>query len=104
VKRLEKRAAAATTKLRGAQNDLREHLRAKGLRRVRGEGVTIVWSAVKGRPSFDDKGIREAAAKAGVELAQFETVGESSDRIEIRIAASRRSDSKCETKEKEKSE
>jgi hypothetical protein len=41
---------------------------------------------VRGRPAFDDKGIREAAAKAGVDLAEYETVGEPTDRLVIRVA------------------
>jgi hypothetical protein len=94
TKRAEKRAATATAKMRGLQNKIRERLRAKGLRRVTGDGVTIVWSPVKGRPSFDIPAIRAAAAKAGVDLNQFETTGDASDRLEIRIAAKRRSDVK----------
>jgi hypothetical protein len=33
------------------------------------------------------KGIREAAAAAGIDLAQFETVGDTTDRLTIRLTA-----------------
>lgn len=89
AERLEKRTNTATAKLRGLQNEIRERLRAKTLRRIKGDGVQITWSAVRGRPSYDDKRIREAAAEAGVPLNQFETVGTPSDRLEIRIAKRR---------------
>jgi hypothetical protein len=83
-------AETAITSQREIEHDIRERLRAKALRRVEGDGVTVTWSAVKGRPSYDIKGIREAAAKAGVELAQYETVGEATDRLVIRVAGQSR--------------
>jgi hypothetical protein len=61
-------------------------MRAKGINRIAGNGVSVTWSSVKGRQSFDHKGIREAAAAAGVDLAQYETVGQPTDRLLIRIA------------------
>jgi hypothetical protein len=83
AKQLDRAADAATMRLRQVQHELRERLRAKGLRRVEGHGVTVTWSSVKGRPSFDMKAIREAAARAGVDIAQHETVGEPTDRLVI---------------------
>jgi len=61
-------------------------IRANDVRRVDSDGVRLIWSAVKGRPSYDMKAIREAAAAAGIDLAQFETTGQASDRLEIRVA------------------
>jgi hypothetical protein len=84
-------AEAALTGQRAVEHDIRERLRFKGLRRVTGDGVTVTWSAVKGRPSYDDKRIREAAVEAGVDLAQYETAGEPTDRLVIRVAAQSRS-------------
>ena len=55
--------------------------------RIAGDGVAVTWSSVKGRGSFDMKGIREAAAAAGIDLAQFETVGDPTDRLTIRLTA-----------------
>ena len=76
--------------LREIEHDLKERLRAKGQRRIVGDGVTVTWSAVKGRPSFDMKGIREAAAKAGIDLAEYETTGDPSDRLVIRAVGQSR--------------
>jgi hypothetical protein len=68
-----------------------ERPRARGFRRVVGDGVSVTWSPVRGRPAFDDKAIREAAARAGVDLAQYEVVGEPTDRLVIRVAEQSRS-------------
>ena len=83
----ERRTAAetATAAQREVEHEIKERLRAKGVRHIVGNGISVTWSAVKGRPSFDDKGIREAAAKAGINLAEYETVGDSSDRLVIRV-------------------
>jgi hypothetical protein len=90
IKQFEAEEEAATTRLRSAQEDLKERLRSKKLRRVVGDGVSVLWSAVKGRPSYDHPGIREAAANAGVDLRQYETVGDPTDRLTIRLATSKR--------------
>ncbi len=81
----------ATAHLREIEQEIRERLRAKGLRRVDGDGVSVVWSPVKGRPSYDMAGIREAAAKAGVDVSRFETTGDPTDRLVIRVAEQSRS-------------
>ena len=59
--------------------------RAKGLRRVAGDDFSIVWSPVKGRQSFDVKALKAAAIAAGVDVAQFETIGEPTDRLDVRV-------------------
>jgi hypothetical protein len=82
---------AATAGLREIEHEIKERLRAKGLRRVEGHGVSVVWSPVKGRPSYDMQAIREAAAKAGIDLAEYETGGEPTDRLVIRVAEQTRS-------------
>ena len=83
-------AEAATRRQRAAEEDIRERLRAKRLRRIAGDDFTVVWSPVKGRPSYDMQAIREAAAKAGIDLGEYETVGESTDRLVIRVAGQTR--------------
>jgi hypothetical protein len=75
---------AAVADARDAEHDLKERLRAKGCRTINGDGITVTWSPVKGRPSFDMAGIRDAAAKAGINLSEFETVGDPTDRLTIR--------------------
>jgi hypothetical protein len=84
-------AEAVAAKQRSIEEEIRERLRAKGLRRVAGDNVSVVWSPVKGRPSYDMKRIREAAAKAGIDIAEYETVGEATDRLVIRVTGQSRS-------------
>jgi hypothetical protein len=81
----------ATTDLREIEHEIRKRLRDKGLRRVEGYGVSVVWSPVKGRPSYDMQAIREAAANAGIDLTEYETVGDPTDRLVIRVAGQSRS-------------
>jgi hypothetical protein len=88
AKRHELAADDATTACRAVQFAIKERLRARGFRRIAGDGVTVVWSPVKGRQSWDHKAIREAAAAAGIEITQFETVGEPTDRLDIRLEQS----------------
>jgi hypothetical protein len=75
----------ATTELREIEHTMRERLREKGMRRIVGHDIIVNWTSVKGRPSFDMLKIREAAAKAGIDLGQFETVGEATSRLDVRI-------------------
>jgi hypothetical protein len=77
---------AATTSLREIEHEIRERLRSRGLRRIDCRGASITWSQVKGRPSYDMPAIREAAKTAGIDLTRFETVGDPTDRLTIRIS------------------
>jgi hypothetical protein len=86
IKAQEAISEAADARLRELQHELKERLRAKRISRVAGHGIAVTWSPVKGRPSWDAKGIREAAAAAGVDLRKYETVGEPTDRLVIRVA------------------
>jgi hypothetical protein len=90
AKQHEAASAAATAAMRATQHELKERLRARGFRRVAGDGVAVTWSAVKGRPSYDMKAIREAATAAGIDLTKFETTGEPSDRLIIQTAGKSR--------------
>jgi hypothetical protein len=85
AKRYQAEADAATVKLRMTQNEIRERLRAKGLRRVNGDDFSITWAPVKGRQSFDMKALKAAAIAAGVDITQFETIGESTDRLDVHV-------------------
>ena len=85
AKYLEIEADTTSANLRELQNAIREKLRAKGVRRIAADGVKINWSAVKGRATYDNSGIRSAAAAAGVDAAKFETVADSSDRLVIQV-------------------
>jgi hypothetical protein len=85
AKRIEAELDAATAAYRGTQNEIKERLRAANVRRVVGDGVSVLWSAIKGRPSYDWPAIREAAGAAGIDLTQFERTGDASDRLVIQV-------------------
>lgn len=82
---------AAEIRYRELQHEIKERLRAKQARRIKHNDISVVWSSVKGRPSFDNKGIREAAAAAGVDISRFSTVGEPSDRLVVQVSDQSRS-------------
>jgi hypothetical protein len=86
VKQSRQELAGATVRVRELEYTIRERLRSRKLRQVAADGVTVNWSPVKGRPSYDIPAIREAAAQAGIDLSQFETTGEPSDRLTITIS------------------
>jgi hypothetical protein len=79
-------ADAAAIRLREAQTTIKDRLRERGVSRVEDNDVRVTWSQVKGRESYDQKALREAAAAAGVEVEQFSRVGEATDRLTIRIS------------------
>lgn len=91
LKALEVRGDAVSAEVRTLQNAIRDRLRERGHRRISGDGVTVVWSSVKGRASFDQKGIQRAAAEAGVDLSKYETVGEPTDRLVVTVTDQSRS-------------
>lgn len=79
-----KRAAEeAEAQARAYEHELRELLAAAGTKRAEAGGYRVSWSALRGRPSYNHKGIREAAQAAGVDVDQFVTVGEPTDRLVI---------------------
>lgn len=68
--------------VRAAQDQIKSRLREKGVRKIPG---VLEWSRVKGRSGFDNKAIQKAAVEAGVDLGQFKTQGEPSDRLVITV-------------------
>jgi hypothetical protein len=88
VKHWRQKHDAAAVRLRELEYMIREQLRSRRVRRVASDGVSVVWSPIKGRPSYDMPATRKAAAQAGIDLAQFETTGDPSDRLTITIRAS----------------
>ena len=75
---------ASDALMRTNQDKLKARLREKGVRKVPG---VVTWSSVKGRESWDNKGIREAAAGAGIDVDKYSTVGEPTDRLVITLGA-----------------
>jgi CRISPR/Cas system-associated exonuclease Cas4 (RecB family) len=84
-RRLADDAEAAKAAQREAQEKIKARLRERGLSSVKASGISIIWSAVKGRPSYDMPGIKAAAKAAGIDLQRFETVGEPSDRLTVSV-------------------
>jgi hypothetical protein len=76
-------ASTAEDERRNIQHLIKETLRKAGLRTLQHEGIRIVWSPVVGRPAIDMPKLKEAAAKVGLDIQQFERVGEPSDRLII---------------------
>jgi hypothetical protein len=85
AKKHETAGDASYERMREVQNEIRERLRAKELRRFATDKVRITWSPVKGRPTYDLPAIRAAAAAAGVDIGRFETVGEGTDRLVVQL-------------------
>lgn len=81
---------------RGLEQDLRDALAEAGSRHAEAGGFRVTWSAVKGRPAYDHKAIRAAAAAAGIDVEQFVTTGDPTDRLVIiEIPAPAGADAAC---------
>jgi hypothetical protein len=79
------KASASEDEQRKMQHQIKELLRAHGLNRIEHDGITIVWSPVKGRPSLDMPSLKSAAARLGLDVQQYETVGQPTDRLTVTI-------------------
>jgi CRISPR/Cas system-associated exonuclease Cas4 (RecB family) len=80
--RLKKEEKEIASSVRETQERIKARLREKGVRRIPG---VLSWSTIKGRESWDMKGIREEAEKKGLDLEPFCTVGDPTDRLDIRL-------------------
>lgn len=85
VKHAERRRDAFNEQARSLQEDLKGRLKAKGVRKIPG---VVSWSSIKGRESYDNKAIREAAIEAGIDIEEFKTTGEPSDHLTISVKPS----------------
>lgn len=83
LKAAEREGEASETQVRALQDDIKNRLRAKGVRKVPG---VVAWSEVKGRSGYDNKALHAAAAAAGVDIEQYATQGQPGDRLVISIA------------------
>jgi hypothetical protein len=81
---LEARQDEVGTDLRAKQDALKARLREKGVRKIPG---VLTWSHVKGRTSYDNKAIQAEAIAAGIDIEQFRTTGEPSDRLTISLSS-----------------
>jgi hypothetical protein len=69
--------------IRTRQDELKTRLREAGVKKIPG---VVSWSSIKGRTSYNNKAIQEAAIAAGIDIEQFKTTGEASDRLTISLS------------------
>lgn len=69
--------------VKALEQEIKDRLRSKNVRRIPG---VVVWSAQKGRQSYDNKAIKEAAMQLGLDIEQYSTVGEPTDRMQIQVS------------------
>jgi hypothetical protein len=70
---------------RRIQNDIKERLREKGQSKIVGDGISVSWSAVKGRETFDMAQIREVLANYGSDIDNFRREGTPGDRLTVTV-------------------
>jgi hypothetical protein len=80
IAKLEKIVDSEAKQLRKMKQALKDRLREKSVRKIPG---IVSWSRVKGRKSYDDEAIKAAAIAAGIDIEQFATRGESTDRLVV---------------------
>lgn len=85
IKARKANADAAALETKQLEEELRDVLAGAGTRKVAGKDFSVSWAALKGRPSWDHKALREAAAAAGVDVDSFQTAGDPSDRLTITL-------------------
>jgi hypothetical protein len=82
IRQCERARDRADEQARQMQDELKARLRAKGVRKIKG---LVNWSHVKGRTAYDNKAIQAAAINAGIDIEQYSTVGEATDRLTISV-------------------
>lgn len=83
ISRLKSERDVTDEQVKTLEDDLKTRLRDKGIRKIPG---VVSWSSVKGRQSYNNKAIQAAAIAAGIDIEQFSTVGEPTDRLTISAA------------------
>ena len=83
IKSLKSNRDELDAEVRRHEDELKERLRRAGVRKIPG---ILSWSHVKGRQSYNNKAIQQAAIEAGIDIEQFSTVGEPTDRLVIAAA------------------
>ena len=82
LRTMEKSRDTLDSDVRALQDQIKTRLREKGVRKIPG---VLQWSSVKGRAGYDNKAIKQAAIDAGIDVDQFSTLGEPSDRLVITV-------------------
>jgi hypothetical protein len=70
--------------VRELQDEIKKRLRERKVRKIPN---VVSWSPVKGRSGYNNKEIMKAAVDAGVDIEQFATQGEATDRFTILIGS-----------------
>jgi hypothetical protein len=68
------------SELNEKKDEIKNRLRAKSVRKLPG---IVSWSPVKGRTSIDNAALKARCAEMGIDLSEFETVGEPTDMLRI---------------------
>jgi hypothetical protein len=71
-------ADKSTSVYKAAQEVIKERLREKDIRKIKG---VLDWQFVKGRKSMDYEALEKAAQKKGLDISKFETVGQPTSRL-----------------------
>jgi hypothetical protein len=74
--------AEVEAELNEKKDEIKNRLRAKSVRKLPG---LVTWSPVKGKSSTDNKALKQAAIAAGVDVSQFETTGDPTDMLLVRL-------------------
>jgi len=69
-------------RIRTVQESIKERLRSRKIRKIPG---VVTWSPQKGRLSYDMVAIRDAALAKGIDIEQYSTVGEPTDRLTVNL-------------------
>jgi hypothetical protein len=84
-KSLEGTIAAFEEDRRRIQNDIKERLREKGQSKIVGDGISISWSAVKGRELYDMVSIKQTLENYGSDMEEFKREGTPGDRLTVTL-------------------
>jgi hypothetical protein len=76
------RVDAAESEVRAAAEKVKDRLREKKVRKIKG---VVSWSAMRGRVTYDMPSLLDAATKKGIDVEEFSTIGEASDRLQVLI-------------------
>jgi hypothetical protein len=85
VKHVEEERDKTESAFREAQQALKDRLRDRNVSKVPG---VVTWSAVKGRSGWDNAAIRAALVDLGINLDEYKTEGEPTDRLVITVKTS----------------
>jgi hypothetical protein len=84
-KALETEIAEAKKYRRNLQNNIKERLREKRQNKIAGDGITVSWTQVKGRETYDMILLKEAVRLKGIDIDKFKHEGIPGDQLTITL-------------------